>query len=59
MEIEKIKDRKNIETLTKANQKLEEENKEYKYILDKVPNWIIRLFAGKKNNIGGYLYGKK
>ena len=35
---------------------LEAENKSYKVILDKIPNFIIRIFVGKKN-IGGYLNG--
>jgi len=53
-EIEKRKYIKQIEELTRINKELENTNKGYKFILDKIPNFIIRLFAGKKN-IGGYL----
>ena len=49
-----LEKRKNLETI----QKLQDENSMYKFILDKIPNWVIKVFAGKKN-IGGYLYGKK
>lgn len=57
-ELEKRQNLKTIEELNEANKKLQAENNSYKYILDRIPNWIIKLFAGKKN-IGGYLYGKK
>lgn len=57
-ELEKRQNLKTIKELNEANQKLQAENNSYKYILDRIPNWIIKLFAGKKN-IGGYLYGKK
>lgn len=57
-ELEKRQNLKTIKELNDANQKLQAENNSYKYILDRIPNWIIKLFAGKKN-IGGYLYGKK
>lgn len=59
MEIEKRKNLQTIKELTENNKKLEDENKSYKYILEKIPNWVIKLFAGKNKNIGGYLYGKK
>ena len=55
-EIEKRKYLKQIEELTRINEELENTNKGYKFILDKIPNFIIKLFAGKKN-IGGYLNG--
>lgn len=55
-ELEKRKYIQTIKELTENNQKLQNENNSYKYILDKIPNFIIRLFAGKKN-IGGYLNG--
>ena len=55
-EIEQRKYLKQIEELTRINEELENTNKGYKYILDKIPNFIIKLFAGKKN-IGGYLNG--
>ena len=55
-ELEKRKYIKTIEDLTENNKKLQNENKSYKSILDKIPNWVIKLFAGK-NNIGGYLNG--
>ena len=55
-EIEKRKYLQTIEELTENNKKLENENKSYKFILDKIPNWVIKLFAGKKN-VGGYLNG--
>jgi len=42
----------------KTIEKLQNENKSYKFILSKIPNWIIKLFAGSKN-VGGYLNGKK
>lgn len=53
-EVEKRNYLKQIEELKKINTELENTNKGYKFILDKIPNFIIRLFAGKKN-IGGYL----
>lgn len=55
-EIAKRKYQQEIKELTESNQKLENENKSYKYILEKIPNWVIKLFAGKKN-VGGYLNG--
>lgn len=55
-EIEKRKYMRTIKELSEDNQKLKQENDSYKYILSKIPNFIIRLFAGKKN-IGGYLNG--
>ena len=58
MEIEKRKNLQTIKELTEDNKKLQDENNSYKYIINKIPGWVIRLFAGKKN-IGGYLYGKK
>ena len=57
-ELEKIQQQKTIQELTENNKKLQDENNSYKFILSKIPNWIIKLFAGKKN-IGGYLYGPK
>jgi len=53
-ELEKRQNQKTIKQLTEQNEKLLNENKSYKFILDKIPNWVIRLFVGKKN-IGGYL----
>jgi hypothetical protein len=44
----------NIREITEQNEKLLNENKSYKFILDKIPNWVIRFFVGKKN-LGGYL----
>lgn len=58
MELEKRKNEKTIQELREKNRMLQDENNSYKNILDKIPNWIIKLFAGK-NHIGGYLYGKK
>lgn len=55
-ELEKRNYLQTIKELTENNQKLQNENNSYKYILDKIPNFIIRIFAGKKN-IGGYLNG--
>lgn len=55
-EIEKRKCMQTIKELSENNQKLQQENNGYKYILSRIPNFIIRLFAGKKN-IGGYLNG--
>ena len=55
-ELEKRKYLQTIKELTENNQKLQNENAGYKYILDKIPNFIIKIFAGKKN-IGGYLNG--
>lgn len=55
-ELEKRKYIQQIEDLTKQNEELLNENKGYKFILDKIPNFIIKLFVGKKN-IGGYLNG--
>ena len=55
-ELEKRKYMQQIEELKKINKELENTNKGYKFILDKIPNFIIKLFAGK-NNIGGYLNG--
>ena len=57
-ELEKLQQQKTIQELTENNKKLQDENNSYKLILSKIPNWIIKLFAGKKN-IGGYLYGPK
>lgn len=57
-ELEKIQQQKTIQELTESNKKLQDENNSYKFILSKIPNWVIKLFAGKKN-IGGYLYGPK
>ena len=59
MEIEKRQNIKLIEKLTEDNKKLQEENKGYNYMLNKIPNWVIKLFVGRNKNIGGYLYGKK
>lgn len=59
MEIEKRKNLETIKTLTENNKKLQDENNSYKYVLNKIPNWVIKLFAGRNKNIGGYLYGKK
>ena len=58
LEIEKRKNQEMINELTENNKRLQDENNSYKYMLEKIPNWIIKLFAGKKN-IGGYLYGKR
>ena len=55
-ELAKRKYQQTIKELTEINQKLQDENNSYKYILDKIPKWIIRIWAGKKN-IGGYLNG--
>lgn len=55
-EIEKRQYIRTIKELTEDNKKLKQENDGYKYILNKIPSFIIRLFAGKKN-IGGYLNG--
>ena len=55
-EIAKRKYQQEIKELTENNKMLENENKSYKYILEKIPNWIIKLFVGKKN-VGGYLNG--
>ena len=55
-ELEKRKYLQKIEDLTKQNEELLNQNKGYKFILDKIPNFIIKLFVGKKN-IGGYLNG--
>lgn len=59
MEIEKRKNLETIKTLTEDNKKLQDENNSYKYVLNKIPNWVIKLFAGRNKNIGGYLYDKK
>ena len=56
-ELEKRKYLQKIEDLTKQNEELLNQNKGYKFILDKIPNFIIKLFVGKKN-IGGYLNGQ-
>ena len=53
-ELEKKKYLQTIKELTENNQKLQNENNAYKYILKKLPKWIITLFVGKKN-IGGFL----
>lgn len=58
MEIEKRKNVQTIKELTENNKILQNENNSYKNILDRIPNWIIKLFAGKRH-MGGYLYGKK
>lgn len=55
-ELEKRRYLKTIQELTESNEKLQNENKSYKFILDKIPKFIIKFFAGK-NNIGGYLNG--
>lgn len=55
-ELEKRKYLQTIQELTKQNEELQNTNKGYKFILDKIPNWVIKFFAGKKN-IGGYLNG--
>lgn len=55
-ELEKRKYIQQIEDLAKQNEELLNQNKGYKFILDKIPNFIIKLFVGKKN-IGGYLNG--
>ena len=55
-ELEKRKYMQQIEELTKQNEELLSANKSYKFILDKIPNFIIKLFVGKKN-VGGYLNG--
>lgn len=55
-ELEKRKYLQTIKELTENNEKLQNENKSYKFILNKIPNWVIKLFAGKKH-IGGYLDG--
>lgn len=57
-ELEKRKYLQTIKELTENNEKLQNENKSYKFILSKIPNWIIKLFAGSKN-VGGYLNGSK
>ncbi len=57
-ELEKRQNLQTIKDLTENNKKLQDENNSYKYILSKIPNWVIKLFAGKKN-VGGYLYGPK
>ncbi|MBQ2835756.1 MAG: hypothetical protein IJE68_02850 [Clostridia bacterium] len=57
-ELEKRQNLQTIKELTESNKKLQDENNNYKYILSKIPNWIIKLFAGNKN-IGGYLNGSK
>lgn len=58
MELEKRKNEQTIQELRENNRMLQDENNSYKNILDKIPNWIIKIFAGKKH-VGGYLYGKK
>lgn len=55
-ELEKRQYLKKIQELTNQNKELQSINQNYQFILGKIPNWIIRLFAGKKN-IGGYLNG--
>ena len=59
MEIEKRKNLETIKTLTETNKKLQDENNSYKYVLNKIPNWVVKLCVGRNKNIGGYLYGKK
>lgn len=53
-EIEKREQQQKIEELLEQNKLLESQNKTYKFILAKIPNFIIRLFAGSKK-LGGYL----
>lgn len=55
-ELEKRKYLNEINLLIEKNQKLEKENSSYKFILNKIPHFVIRFFVGKKN-IGGYLNG--
>ncbi len=55
MEIEKRKNIEKIEKLEENNKKLQAENTNYKYILEQIPNWVIKIFARKNKNIGGYL----
>lgn len=55
-ELEKRQYIKKIQELSAENKELQNTNKSYKFILDKIPNWVIKFFAGKKN-IGGYLNG--
>lgn len=55
-ELEKRKYLQTIQELTKQNEELQNTNKGYKFILDRIPNFIIKLFVGKRN-IGGYLNG--
>lgn len=55
-ELEKRQYIKKIQELSAQNNELQNTNKSYKFILDKIPNWVIKFFAGKKN-IGGYLNG--
>lgn len=55
-ELEKREHLRQIKELTENNEKLQNEILGYKFILNKIPNFIIKIFAGKKN-IGGYLNG--
>lgn len=48
METEKKKNLKTIERLTEINKKIQEENINYKMIIDKIPKWIIRFYKNKK-----------
>lgn len=53
-EIEKRKQQETINELHERIKILENQNKTYKFILDKIPNFIIKLFAGAKK-LRGYL----
>ncbi len=53
MEIEKRTNVKMIEELSEENKRLQYENNNYKYILNRIPNWAIRIFAGKNKRLGG------
>ena len=55
-ELEKRKQQQTIDELLAQNKLLESQNKTYKFILDKIPNFIIKIFAGSKK-LGGYLNG--
>lgn len=55
-ELEKKQYLQKIQELSKQNEELQNANIAYKSIIDKMPKWVIRFFAGKKN-IGGYLNG--
>lgn len=50
MEIEKKQNLKTIEKLTEINKKIQEENINYKMIIDKIPKWIIRFYKNKNKN---------
>lgn len=55
LEKDKIKLKKQIEELEECNKNITEENKYYKNLLNRVPNWIIKLFVRKNNKLGGFL----